>query len=87
MILTFLLMKVRIPYLHRLSERETDLEDKLDPSIQYLQKLGPEHLDQILESSRWIFDQDPNMAFQVSVLPCKIDEALIHNSRSSRLRM
>lgn len=49
----------------RLSEKETDMRDKLDPSIMYLQRLGPEHLDQIFKSSRWLFDQDADMAFEV----------------------
>ena len=49
----------------RLSEKETDMEDKLSPSISYLQKLGPEYIDQVFESSRWIFEQDRDMAFQV----------------------
>ena len=41
------------------------MRDKLGPSISYLQKLGPEYLDQIFESARWIFEQDREMAFQV----------------------
>ena len=53
---------------YSLSENETDMEDKLDPSIRYLQKLGPEHVDQIFASSRWIFNLDPDMAFQVDIL-------------------
>ncbi|KAJ6570100.1 hypothetical protein DFH09DRAFT_1465283 [Mycena vulgaris] len=48
-----------------LSEQEADMEDKLTPSIHYLQKLGPEHLDEIFASSRWIFAQDSAMAFQI----------------------
>ncbi|KAF7330251.1 Rab guanyl-nucleotide exchange factor [Mycena venus] len=51
--------------LKRLSEQETDMEDKLSPSIYYLQKLGPEHLDEIFASSRWIFEKDSSMAFQI----------------------
>ncbi|KAH7925859.1 hypothetical protein BV22DRAFT_1064252 [Leucogyrophana mollusca] len=51
--------------LRHLSETETDIRDKLQPSISYLQKLGPEYLDQIFESSRWIFQQDRNMAFEI----------------------
>ncbi|KAG6810469.1 hypothetical protein H0H92_011733 [Tricholoma furcatifolium] len=51
--------------LRELGEKETDVEDKLMPSIQYLQKLGPEHLQQIFESSRWLFATDPNLAFDV----------------------
>ncbi|KAF5379787.1 hypothetical protein D9615_005708 [Tricholomella constricta] len=51
--------------LRQLGEKETDVEDKLMPSIIYLQKLGPEHLEQIFETSRWIFATDPNMAFDI----------------------
>ncbi|KAF7320029.1 Rab guanyl-nucleotide exchange factor [Mycena kentingensis (nom. inval.)] len=48
-----------------LSEDEPDMEEKLTPSINYLQKLGPEHLDEIFQSARWIFDKDSAMAFQI----------------------
>lgn len=41
------------------------MRDKLGPSISYLQKLGPEYLDQIFESARWVFEQDREMAFEV----------------------
>ncbi|KAJ7116484.1 hypothetical protein C8R44DRAFT_209802 [Mycena epipterygia] len=51
--------------LKQLSEQETDVEDKLMPSIYYLQKLGPEHLDEIFASSRWIFECDSAIAFQI----------------------
>jgi hypothetical protein len=44
------------------------MEDKLSPSISYLQKLGPEYIDQVFESSRWIFEQDRDMAFQVILI-------------------
>jgi hypothetical protein len=46
------------------------MEDKLTPSIQYLQKLGPEYIDQVFSYGRWIFDMDSEIAFQVcSTLP------------------
>ncbi|KDR78810.1 hypothetical protein GALMADRAFT_244386 [Galerina marginata CBS 339.88] len=51
--------------LKELSVYETDIEEKLGPSIQYLQKLGPECIDQVFGYSRWIFDLDSNMAFQI----------------------
>ncbi|CAK5269220.1 unnamed protein product [Mycena citricolor] len=41
------------------------MEDKLAPSILYLQKLGPDHLQEIFESGRWLFEQDRSMAFQI----------------------
>lgn len=46
------------------------MEDKLGPSIQYLQKLGPEYIDQVFTYARWIFDLDSEMAFQVFHLLC-----------------
>ncbi|KIK98408.1 hypothetical protein PAXRUDRAFT_823887 [Paxillus rubicundulus Ve08.2h10] len=51
--------------LQQLSEKEDDMRDKLDPSISYLQKLGPEYLDQIFASARWVFEQDGEMAFKI----------------------
>ncbi|EDR08609.1 uncharacterized protein LACBIDRAFT_235177, partial [Laccaria bicolor S238N-H82] len=51
--------------LRELSEKETDMEDKLEPSITYLQKLGPEHIKQIFESSRWVFSMDKTLAFKI----------------------
>ena len=43
------------------------MEDKLEPSITYLQKLGPEHIKQIFESSKWVFSMDKNLAFKVCI--------------------
>lgn len=36
------------------------------PSITYLQRLGPDHLDTVFQHSRWIFDENPDMALEVS---------------------
>jgi len=51
--------------LYRLSEASADIKDKLRPSIVYLQKLGPEYLDIIFKFSRWVFERDADMAFEV----------------------
>ncbi|KXN86467.1 Vam6/Vps39-like protein [Leucoagaricus sp. SymC.cos] len=51
--------------LQDLSEKATDVEDRLRPSITYLQKLGPEYLDHIFQFSRWIFETDADMAFEI----------------------
>ncbi|KAI0370322.1 hypothetical protein BV20DRAFT_1121321 [Pilatotrama ljubarskyi] len=51
--------------LRQLSEKETDIHDKLMPTVSYLQRLGPEHLDQIFEHSRWVFDQDRDIGFEI----------------------
>ncbi len=45
------------------------MREKLMPSVQYLQRLGPEHIDQIFESAHWIFEQDPDIAFEVRFDP------------------
>lgn len=50
---------------YSLSAEETDLEDKLDPAIRYLQKLGPEYIDLIFESSRWVIEADHRLGLQV----------------------
>ncbi|KAI0649291.1 hypothetical protein C8Q79DRAFT_949834 [Trametes meyenii] len=51
--------------LRQLSEKEVDMRDKLMPTVNYLQRLGPEHLDQIFEHSKWVFEQDHDIAFEI----------------------
>ncbi|KAJ3537551.1 hypothetical protein NM688_g6671 [Phlebia brevispora] len=51
--------------LKQLSEKETDVRDKLSPSVNYLQRLGREYLDLIFHYSRWVFEQDPDIAFEI----------------------
>ncbi|KAG9105705.1 Vacuolar morphogenesis protein 6 [Ceratobasidium sp. 392] len=51
--------------LRELAQSEDDPLDKYDPSIRYLQKLGPEYLDLIFKSARWIFEAKPDMAFNI----------------------
>ncbi|WOO80809.1 Vam6/Vps39-like protein [Vanrija pseudolonga] len=51
-----------------LSEQAKDEDDPLDrypPTIRYLQKLGPKHLQLIFDSSKWIFKEDPKRALQI----------------------
>ena len=47
------------------------MRDKLMPIVNYLQRLGPEHLDQIFEHSRWVFEQDRDIAFEVIACPLR----------------
>lgn len=56
---------VGLTQLPRLSEKETDMRDKLMPSVNYLQRLGPEYLDLVFQHSRWVFEQDHDIAFEV----------------------
>ncbi|KAG1762919.1 vacuolar sorting protein 39 domain 1-domain-containing protein [Suillus placidus] len=51
--------------LHQLSEKETDIRDKLNPSMSYLRKLCPEYINQVFESSSWVFEEDRHMAFEI----------------------
>ncbi|KAH9998803.1 hypothetical protein BJV74DRAFT_883060 [Russula compacta] len=51
--------------LRRLSEKETDMKDKLGPSIAYLQRLGPEFLDTIFQCSKWILNENAEMALEI----------------------
>ncbi|CAE6456533.1 unnamed protein product [Rhizoctonia solani] len=48
-----------------LSKEEDDPLDKYQPSIRYLQKLGPEYLELIFKSARWLFEEKPDMAFDI----------------------
>lgn len=50
---------------HRLSEQETDKHDKLMPSVTYLQRLGPQYMDQIFEFAHWIFEADAEIGLEV----------------------
>ncbi|WVQ78836.1 hypothetical protein IAT38_000927 [Cryptococcus sp. DSM 104549] len=51
--------------LHELAKEEEDKLDRYPPTVRYLQKLGPSELKLILESSRWIFEEDPKTALQI----------------------
>ncbi|KAJ1307397.1 hypothetical protein OPQ81_001502 [Rhizoctonia solani] len=48
-----------------LSKEEGDPLDKYQPSIRYLQKLGPDYLELIFKSARWLFEEKPDMAFDI----------------------
>jgi hypothetical protein len=52
--------------LSRLSKDESDLEDKLEPSVRYLHALGPKYIDLICRTSRWILQTDFDWGMKVS---------------------
>lgn len=68
---------------HRMSEDEDDVDEKVGPTVRYLQKLGADHLDLIFESSRWIFSVDPITALDVRRPPIARDLATDERNRSS----
>ncbi|GAA5948447.1 hypothetical protein JCM10213_004425 [Rhodosporidiobolus nylandii] len=47
-----------VQLLRQMSEEEDDPEERLAPTVRYLHKLGPQHVDVILEASKWVFEQD-----------------------------
>ena len=74
-----------------LSQNESDMREKLQPTVTYLQKLGEEYMDQVFRSARWVFQQDQNIAFEVRpmsppvlAMTCTLNLSLC---RSSSLRM
>jgi len=52
-----------------MADDEEDPEEKVGPTIRYLQKLGADHLTVIFESSTWVFEADRAAALEVSRLP------------------
>uniref|UniRef100_A0A0K3CJ75 BY PROTMAP: gi/342319407/gb/EGU11356.1/ Rab guanyl-nucleotide exchange factor [Rhodotorula glutinis ATCC 204091] n=1 Tax=Rhodotorula toruloides TaxID=5286 RepID=A0A0K3CJ75_RHOTO len=54
-----------VELLKRMSEDEDDPEEKVEPTVRYLQKLGPTHLAVILDASRWVFEQDVESGLQI----------------------
>lgn len=48
-----------------MADEEDDPDEKIGPTIRYLQKLGADHLEVIFESSRWVFDADRKAALEV----------------------
>ncbi|KAJ9101777.1 hypothetical protein QFC21_003116 [Naganishia friedmannii] len=53
--------------LRQQSVGEVDKLDRLDPTIRYLQKLGPKYLNLIFSESKWLFKDDPRMASRVFI--------------------
>jgi hypothetical protein len=51
--------------LSSLSQNESDMREKLQPTVAYLQKLGDEYIDQTFKYARWVFQEDQNIAFEV----------------------
>lgn len=41
------------------------MDDKIRPTVSYVQNLGPEYLDQILEATRWVYQHKPDAPYEV----------------------
>lgn len=51
--------------LKEFSEKEDDEEEKVGPTVRYLQNLGPEFIDLILETSHWVLEQNPKQGMDI----------------------
>lgn len=51
--------------LKQFADDEEDVEEKMRPTIQYLQNLGPEFIDVILEASHWLLEVDSELGMEV----------------------
>ncbi|PWN93947.1 hypothetical protein FA10DRAFT_248415 [Acaromyces ingoldii] len=51
--------------LREFSNEEDDVEEKLGPTIRYLQNLGPEHIDIILKTSHWVLDVNSQLGMEI----------------------
>lgn len=44
---------------------EEDMEERLGPTIRYLQNLDPKHLPVILDAAHWVLREDPRMGLEI----------------------
>ncbi|GAA6019853.1 hypothetical protein JCM11491_004841 [Sporobolomyces phaffii] len=65
-----------VKLLRQMSDDEEDPEEKLGDTVRYLQKLGPDHLDVILEASKWVFEQDKRAGLEIFVADLEEVESL-----------
>ncbi|GAA5999473.1 Vam6p [Rhodotorula paludigena] len=65
-----------VQLLRQMSGDEDDVDEKVGPTVRYLQKLGADHLSVILESSKWVFEQDHAAGLQIFVADLEEVESL-----------
>jgi len=51
--------------LRRFGDEEDDVEEKVGPTIRYLQNLGPEYISLILETAHWVLGIDRKMGMEI----------------------
>ncbi|GAA6050759.1 hypothetical protein JCM3770_006612 [Rhodotorula araucariae] len=62
--------------LKQMSEDEDDPEEKVGPTVRYLQKLGADHVDVIFGASKWVFEQDSAAGLQIFIADLEEVETL-----------
>ncbi|SCZ95117.1 BZ3500_MvSof-1268-A1-R1_Chr11-3g03615 [Microbotryum saponariae] len=65
-----------VKLLRRIAEDEDDLDEKVEPTIRYVQKLGPDHLSTILEASEWVFATHRAKGLEIFIADLEEVEAL-----------
>ncbi|BGP41330.1 Vacuolar morphoproteinsis protein 6 [Rhodotorula kratochvilovae] len=65
-----------VELLKQMSEDEDDPEEKVGPTVRYLQKLGADHVEVIFEASKWVFEQDSTAGLQIFVADLEEVETL-----------
>lgn len=51
--------------LRKMSEDVEDVEDKVEPTVRYLQNLGPDYIDLILRTSHWVLSMDEGWGMDI----------------------
>ncbi|PWN28809.1 hypothetical protein BDZ90DRAFT_249986 [Jaminaea rosea] len=51
--------------LKKFADEEDDEEEKVGPTIRYLQSLGPEHIGVILENAKWVLAEDRQRGMEI----------------------
>ncbi|GAA5890028.1 hypothetical protein JCM6882_009206 [Rhodosporidiobolus microsporus] len=74
-----------VKLLRQMSEDEDDPEEKVDPTVRYLQKLGSEHVEVIYDASRWVFEQDKQAGLQIFIADLEEVESLPRHTTMAHL--
>lgn len=64
---------------------DSDIEDKVDPIVNYVQKLGPDHLDLIFNASKWVFSLSPSAGLEIFIADREEVERLPRHAVSNHL--
>jgi tetratricopeptide (TPR) repeat protein len=61
------------------------VEDKVSPTVSYVQKLGPDHLDLIFTASSWVFSLSPKEGLEIFIADMEEVERLPRHAVSNYL--
>jgi hypothetical protein len=64
---------------------DSSVEDKVDPTVTYVQKLGPDHLELIFSASEWVFSLSPSAGLDIFIADREEVERLPRHAVSNHL--